>query len=193
MENIVLRIKVFPKQKPVPFRRYIFILIGKTYYMNGTGQWRTCVCYTIQTRNTYSRSLQIIYLRLDNKILILSHRRCFVLSMKYSMRLFNNTENVSVILMTVFWLIYWRVLRILCFQPILVWFYNIWIYNRNYWNDYLVNNIPLTELSSGIRNLTISLSIYNTIVRINMLPMIWPRQTHLFTLWFYVVAGRQRV
>ena len=42
-ENIVLRFKELTEQKPVPFRRYIFILIGKTYYMNGTGQWRTHV------------------------------------------------------------------------------------------------------------------------------------------------------
>ena len=32
------------RKKTVPFRRYIFILIEDTYYINGIGRWRTCLC-----------------------------------------------------------------------------------------------------------------------------------------------------
>ena len=43
-DNILFQFKVLTKQKPVLFRRYIFILRGNTYYMTGTGQWCTRVC-----------------------------------------------------------------------------------------------------------------------------------------------------
>ena len=37
-DNIVLRFNELTKQKPVPFRIFVFILKGNTYYMTGTGQ-----------------------------------------------------------------------------------------------------------------------------------------------------------
>ena len=101
-ENIVLQFKLLTKPKPVPFRIYVFIPRGNTYYMTGTGQWRTRVCLTIHKRNTYSWSLLILYLRLDNTRLILKHHRCFELSMKEYMKWSNNTEKASEILMTSF-------------------------------------------------------------------------------------------
>ena len=39
-ENIMLQFKVFNEQKTVPFKRYVFIQRGNTYYMTGTCQWR---------------------------------------------------------------------------------------------------------------------------------------------------------
>ena len=43
-ENIVFQFKVFTKAKAVPFRRYVFIPRGDTYYITGNGQWPTSVC-----------------------------------------------------------------------------------------------------------------------------------------------------
>ena len=102
-----LQFKVLTEPKPVPFRRYVFIPWGNTYYITGTGQWRTHGYYKIHTRNTYYRSLQILYLRLENPRLILRHRRCFELSMEYSMKFSDNTGKASEILMTNFWRIIW--------------------------------------------------------------------------------------
>ena len=59
--------------------------------MTGTGQWRTRGSSTIQKRNKYSHILLILYLRLENIRLILSHHICFALSMKDSMKDSNNT------------------------------------------------------------------------------------------------------
>ena len=43
-ENIVLHFKELTEQKPVTFRRYVFILKGNRYFITGTGQWHTHVC-----------------------------------------------------------------------------------------------------------------------------------------------------
>ena len=94
-DNIVLQFKVLTEPKPVPFRRYVLILRGNTDYMTGTDQWCTRVCQTIQKRNTYSRSLRILYLRLDNPRLVIRHRRCFEFSKKNSMKFSNNKGKAS--------------------------------------------------------------------------------------------------
>ena len=56
-----------------------------------------------------------------------------------------------------------------------------------------MNNISLMEISLMVRNLTISPSINNPVVRRKVLQILWTRRKYLCTLLFSIVAGIQRV